>query len=127
MTLTAHCRIGNRFIRDAVGDLSQGGLYLKTKEPAREGAPVRVAIALPHADGPKFCTLVGCVARVDRDTRGRLLGLGVSFDTTQTALYDKSTGRFRQSAGGISLYRDADHLSTEGALLLRDLLRPALK
>src|SRR4051812_35203157 len=86
VALTAHCRIGNRFIRDAVADLSQGGLYLKTKEPAREGTPVRVALALPYEDGPKFCTLVGCVARIDRDPRGRLLGLGVCFDATQTGL-----------------------------------------
>ena len=91
VALTAHCRIGNRFIRDAVADLSEGGLYLRTKEPAREGTPVRVAIALPHDDGPKFCTLVGNVARIDRDPRGRLLGLGVSFDDTQTALHDRST------------------------------------
>ncbi|MBK7863874.1 MAG: PilZ domain-containing protein [Archangiaceae bacterium] len=91
MTLTAHCRIGTRFIRDAIADLSQGGLYLKTREPAREGTPVRVALALPHDDGPKFCTLVGCVARVDRDPRGRALGLGVSFDEAQTGLYDRTT------------------------------------
>jgi uncharacterized protein (TIGR02266 family) len=91
VTLTAHCRIGNRFIRDAVADLSEGGLYLRTKEPAREGTPVRVALALPHHEGPRFCTLVGSVARLDRDARGRLVGLGVSFDADQTALYDRST------------------------------------
>ncbi len=91
VALTAHCRIGNRFIRDSVADLSRGGLYLRTREPAREGTPVRVAIALPYDDGPKFCTLVGCVARVDRDPRGRLLGLGVSFDDAQTALHDRTT------------------------------------
>lgn len=91
VSLTAHCRIGNRFIRDAVADLSAGGLYLRTKEPAREGTEVRVAIALPYDDGPKFCTLVGNVARIDRDPRGRLLGLGVSFDDTQTALHDRTT------------------------------------
>ena len=79
VVLTAHCRIGNRFIRDAVADLSEGGLYLKTREPAREGTAVRVALALPHHEGPKFCTLVGNVARVDRDNRGILKGLGVSF------------------------------------------------
>ena len=77
--LTAHCRIGNRFVRDAVADLSEGGLYLKTKEPAREGTPVRVAIALPFSEGPRFCTLVGSVARVDRDQKGSLRGLGVTF------------------------------------------------
>ena len=91
VALTAHCRIGNRFIRDAIADLSQGGLYLRTREPAREGTPVRVALALPHADGPRFCTLVGNVARIDRDPRGRLLGLGVSFDDTQIARHDRST------------------------------------
>jgi uncharacterized protein (TIGR02266 family) len=91
VALTAHCRIGNRFIRDAISDLSLGGLYLKTKEPAREGTQVRVAVALPGEDGPKFCTLVGNVARIDRDLRSRVIGLGVSFDDTQTALHDRST------------------------------------
>jgi hypothetical protein len=90
VSLTAHCRIGNRFIRDAVGDLSETGLYLKTKEPARQGTPVRVALALPHGDGPRFCTLVGSVVRIARDVRGRLVGLGVSFDSTQTAQHDLS-------------------------------------
>jgi hypothetical protein len=79
VTLTAHCRIGNRYVKDAVADLSEGGLYLKTREPAREGTPVRVALALPFIDGPRYCTLVGLVARVDRDARGFLKGLGVSF------------------------------------------------
>lgn len=91
VALTAHCRIGNRFCKEAIADLSQGGLYMRTRELAAEGTPVRVALALPYADGPKFCTLVGCVARVDRDPKGRLLGLGVSFDAKQTALHDRST------------------------------------
>ncbi|MCU0697800.1 MAG: PilZ domain-containing protein [Myxococcaceae bacterium] len=81
VTLTAHCRIGNRYVKDAVADLSEGGLYLKTREPAREGTPVRVALALPFTDGPRYCTLVGAVARVDRDARGFLKGLGVSFSS----------------------------------------------
>jgi uncharacterized protein (TIGR02266 family) len=89
VALTAHCRIGNRFVRDAVADLSEGGLYLRTKEPAREGTPVRVAIALPFADGPKFCTLVGAVARIDRDARGMARGLGVSFQEVDTHLSDR--------------------------------------
>lgn len=61
----AHCRIGNRYVKDAVADLSEGGSYLKTREPAREGTPVRVALALPFGDGPKHCTLVcfGCPRR----------------------------------------------------------------
>ncbi|MBE2249222.1 MAG: PilZ domain-containing protein [Myxococcus sp.] len=79
VTLTAHCRIGNRYVKDAVADLSEGGLYLKTREGAPEGTPVRVALALPYRDGPQYCTLVGAVARLDRDGRGLLRGLGVSF------------------------------------------------
>lgn len=89
VTLTAHCRIGNRFIRDAVADLSEGGLYLRTKEPAREGTPVRVALALPSGETPHFCTLVGNVARVDRDGRGMLKGLGVSFSGAEMAVVDR--------------------------------------
>ncbi len=91
VVLTAHCRIGNRFIRDAVADLSEGGLYLKTREPAREGTPVRVALALPHSEGPRFCTLVGNVARVDRDKRGILQGLGVSFSSEEIGSSDYTT------------------------------------
>ncbi len=91
VALTAHCRIGNRFIRDAIADLSEGGSYLRTREPAREGTTVRVAIALPHQDGPRFCTLVGSVARVDRDPRGILRGLGVSFSNEEIGSTDFST------------------------------------
>ena len=97
--LTAHCRIGNRFIRDAVADLSEGGLYLKTREPAREGTAVRVALALPHREGPKFCTLVGLIARVDRDSRGILRGLGVSFSDEEIAPNDReAVSAFLQQA-----------------------------
>lgn len=79
VALTAHCRIGTRYVRDFICDLSRSGLYLKTREPAREGTPIRVAVALPLQGGAKFCTLVGSIARVDRDQRGILRGLGVSF------------------------------------------------
>lgn len=90
VSLTAHCRIGNRFVRDPVADLSTGGLYLKTKEPVKEGIPVRVALALPAEDGPRFCTLVGNVARIDRDEKGRLLGIGVSFTSEEIGSVDRS-------------------------------------
>ncbi|MFO0601256.1 MAG: PilZ domain-containing protein [Myxococcaceae bacterium] len=93
VALTAHCRIGNRFIRDAVADLSEGGLYLRTRELARPGTPVRVALALPFADGPRYCTLVGAVARVDRDARGLAKGLGVSFAEVDTQMRDKEALR----------------------------------
>lgn len=93
VALTAHCRIGNRFVRDAVADLSEGGLYLKTREPAPRGTQVRVAIALPFADGPRYCTLVGSVARVDRDGRGLSRGLGVSFEGVETDVRDRDALR----------------------------------
>jgi hypothetical protein len=83
--LTAHCRIGNRHVKDAVADLSKGGLYLKTKEPAKQGTPVRVALAL----GQSICTLVGEVRRVDRDQKGSLRGLGVAFTATEISIMDQ--------------------------------------
>ncbi|MBX5484438.1 MAG: PilZ domain-containing protein [Myxococcaceae bacterium] len=99
VSLTAHCRIGNRFVRDPIADLSTGGLYLKTKEPAREGLPVRVALALPDKDGPRFLTLVGNVARLDRDEKGRLLGIGVSFSAEEIGSRDREAlERFLASA-----------------------------
>jgi hypothetical protein len=90
VSLIAHCRIGNRFTRDSVIDLSSGGLYLRTREIAKKGTPVRVALALPHDGGPKFCTLVGAVVREDRDPFGKHKGLGVCLDPAQTALHDRT-------------------------------------
>jgi hypothetical protein len=77
VSLTAHCRIGERYVKDDIGDLSERGLFLRTREPAREGTPVRVAVGLPAREGTRFCTLVGFVAREHRDMHGLLLGLGV--------------------------------------------------
>ncbi len=89
VTLTAHCRIGSRYVRDFIVDLSTTGLYLRTREPAREGTPIRVAVALPFREGARFCTLVGNIARVDRDGRGILRGLGVSFSDDEIAPDDR--------------------------------------
>lgn len=91
VSLTAHCRIGNRFVREPVADISIGGLYLKSNEPVKEGAEIRVALALPYADGPRFCTLAGCIVRIDRDERGRLCGVGVSFQPDAMASTDLET------------------------------------
>lgn len=86
VNLTAHCQIGSRFVRDAVSDLSLGGLFLRTRELAREGTPVRVALALPlQADDTTVCSFVGAVARVDRDARGYLRGLGVAFSQQESS------------------------------------------
>jgi hypothetical protein len=50
---------------------------------------VRVALALPFGDGPRICTLVGNVARIDRDARGLLRGLGVCFLGGEIAAVDR--------------------------------------
>jgi Tfp pilus assembly protein PilZ len=92
VSLTAHCRIGHRFVREPVADLSLGGLYLKTREQVvKKGIPVRVALALPYSDGPRFCTLAGQVVRIDRDAKGKLVGMGVSFAGEEIAAVDRST------------------------------------
>jgi hypothetical protein len=85
VALTAHCRIGTRHLKDAVVDLSQGGLYLETRAAASVGTPVRMALALPAAGGAsmpraEICTLVGAVTRQALDARGRPKGLGVAFE-----------------------------------------------
>ena len=81
--------------------LAVGGLFLKTREPAREGTAIRVALALPHADGPRFCTLAGTVVRVVRDGRGLTSGLGVRFEDAEISPVDRITlQRFLQLQGG---------------------------
>lgn len=84
-SLHAHCQIGTRYVREALGDLSVTGFFLRTRETAAEGSPVRAAVAVPHAEGPRFLTLVGRVARVTRD------GLGVMFSRRETSASDLST------------------------------------
>lgn len=86
--LTAHARIGNRFVKEPLGDISAGGLYLRTKELAKEGIQVTVALALPDKDGSKICTLVGQVARIDKDQKGKLRGLGIRFAGDQMSKAD---------------------------------------
>jgi hypothetical protein len=87
--LTAHCQIGHQFFRGPIIDLSHEGFYLRTKAVAKEGNAIRIALALPHREGPRFCTLVGSIARVDQDDGGRLLGLGVSLSPDEIESADK--------------------------------------
>ena len=91
VALTAHCRIGQRYVKDAIADLSPRGLYLKTREPAREGTPVRIAFSIPADEGTRFCTLIGNVAHVARDGHGLLLGLGVRVSDEETEEADLAT------------------------------------
>lgn len=93
VSLTAHARIGNRFVKEPLGDISAGGLYLKTKELAKMGAEVTVALSLPVKGEARICTLVGSVVRVDRDARGKLCGLGVSLVPDRLGKADLATLR----------------------------------
>ena len=85
VSLTAHCQLGTRYLRETLNDLSESGLFLCTQEAAPEGAEVRVALALPHADGMKFCTLTGKVVRVQRAASGVREGLAIAFDDSTPA------------------------------------------
>src|SRR5260221_12266281 len=82
VTLAAHCRLGERYLRETLSDVSLCGLFLRTEEGAIAGTPVRIALALPYVDGPRFCTLVGNVVRISRDEAGRVRGVGVAFDAS---------------------------------------------
>ncbi len=101
VSLTAHCRLGNRFLREPVANLSLGGLFLKTRERTKEGTPIQVALALPYGDGPRFCTLAGTVVRVERDGKGLPSGIGVSFANQPISPLDRLTlQRFVTLRGG---------------------------
>src|SRR5437879_5118828 len=80
VNLAAHCRLGDRYVRETLQDISLSGLFLRTDETARAGTQVRIALALPYVDGPRFCTLVGNVVRIDRDDAGGIRGIGIAFD-----------------------------------------------
>ena len=85
VSLHAHCQIGTRYVKEALADVSVTGFFLRTREAVREGSPVRAAVALPGAEGPRFLTLVGQVARVTRE------GLGVMFSRRETSPSDLAT------------------------------------
>lgn len=74
LSLTAHCQVGTQYTRGHVVDVSRSGLGLTTEQKWPPGTPVRVAMALPHTEGPKFCTLAGTVVRE------RPGGVGLRFD-----------------------------------------------
>jgi hypothetical protein len=54
------------------------GLGLATPQAWPRGTPVRVALALPHSDGPRFCTLSGQVVRSNPGHVGMMLDQGIS-------------------------------------------------
>src|SRR3954470_16755245 len=77
--LWAQCQIDGVVTQEALGDLSAGGLYLRTTAPLRMGARVRIVLGLPYVSGQRVCSLAGHIVWVDRDGE-TVLGAGVSFD-----------------------------------------------
>lgn len=77
--LWAHCQIEGMVSQEALGDLSVGGLYLRTSNPAGMGARVRIVLGLPYIGGQRVCSLSGHVVWVDKDG-ANVRGLGVKFD-----------------------------------------------
>ena len=78
--LSAHCQIDGVVSQEALGDLSESGLYLRTRACSKIGARVRVVLGLPHIGGQRVCSLSGTVAWIDKGPDGELLGAGVEFD-----------------------------------------------
>ena len=74
LSLTAHCQVGTDYSRGQLTDVSRSGLGLHTPARWPPGTSLRVALALPHSEGPKFCTLAGTVVRA------RPGGVGVRLD-----------------------------------------------
>jgi hypothetical protein len=78
--LWAHCQIDGIVSQEALGDLSAGGLYLRTTAQVREGARARIVLGLPYIGGQRVCSLSGSIAWVDVQPDGALHGAGVRFD-----------------------------------------------
>src|SRR3954469_5009524 len=77
--LWAHCQIDGVVSQEALGDLSVGGLYLRTAAEVKEGARVSIILGLPYIGGQRVCSLSGRVTWVDRNGAA-VVGAGVSFD-----------------------------------------------
>ncbi len=83
LSLTAHCQVGTDYTRSHVIDMSRSGIGLTTETPWPPGTSLRVAMALPHHEGPKFCTLAGTVVR------SRPGGVGVRLDDSKVSRSDR--------------------------------------
>ncbi|MBS2027043.1 MAG: PilZ domain-containing protein [Deltaproteobacteria bacterium] len=83
LSLTAHCQVGTDYSRSDVVDVSRSGIGLRTDTPWPPGTSLRVAMALPHHEGPKFCTLTGTVVRA------RPGGVGVRLDDSKASRSDR--------------------------------------
>ena len=83
LSIAAHCQVGADYTRGHLVDVSRNGIGLRTEQSWPKGTDVRVALALPHHDGPKFCTLAGQVVRA------RPGGVGVRLDEAKSSRSDR--------------------------------------
>jgi len=83
LSLAAHCQVGTDYTRGHLVDVSRRGIGLRTEQPWPAGTDVRVAVALPHHEGPKFCTLAG------RVVRARPGGVGLRLDEAKSSRTDR--------------------------------------
>ncbi len=96
--LSAHCQIDGVVSQEALGDLSMGGLYLRTSTNVRIGARVRVVLGLPYFGSQRVCSLTGTIVWIDRAGDGRVTGAGVEFD------HETSSGDQQLLAGFLTLW-----------------------
>lgn len=82
--LQAHCQIDGLVSHEVLGNLSEGGLFLRTSAQVQEGSRVRIVIGLPYIGGQRVCSLSGCIVWVARDAAGRVSGAGVAIDAADT-------------------------------------------
>ena len=78
--LAAHCQIDGVVSQESLGDLSQGGLYLRITRPVALGTKVRVVLGLPYIGGQRVCSLSGVAVWNDLEPTGVPRGVGVQFD-----------------------------------------------
>lgn len=100
--LQAHCQIDGIVSQEVLGNLSEGGLFLRTRAQLREGSRVRIVIGLPYIGGQRVCSLSGFVAWVARDdVTGTVSGAGVTIDVADTDDADEALLK-----GFLDLWRD---------------------
>ena len=89
--LNAHAQLGTAFLREAVTQISDKGLFLKTRFQISEGTAVRLAVSLPFGLGSTVCTLIGNVTRQSADANGVQQGIGIKLQAHEMTPTDRAT------------------------------------
>jgi len=78
------CEGDNVTLYSRVGNLSEGGLFLRTNTPLREGVQATVRLGVGEEDGPGLQTLVKVVWTRHNDKQ-RPSGMGLKFESLDPA------------------------------------------